>query len=160
MVGFNILVVSVTLIVWYYFTEFDLNLIMAPSPMGTVHVIDENDLAKLPWIKDIPTNVEKSEKYCRSEHGCYCIDQDCPNFPRIHIYQLNSVVETLQLTKVNTEPVAPINIYNGWIEYNGKYYGISFRVPEYDRNYIAYGLIACIVGTLAIALVWAKFRPR
>ena len=160
MLGFNILVVGITLILWYYFMGIDLNLEWSSSPPTKVHVINENDLIKLPWIKDIPANIEKSEKYCKSEHGCYCLGQDCPNFPSIHIYQLKTVVETLELTTTVYPLGTDIDNYFGWFEYEGKYYTVSIHLREYDQNYIFNGLIIAVVGTLAIALVWAKFRPK
>lgn len=155
------MVVCATLLIWYYFTQFDVTLVSyGDNPNVRIHVVDTNDLLEFPWIKDMPNIMEKASIYCTPVYHTPSSSL-CPyHLPSIHIYQLDSVVDSLQLSKVNAEPVAPILIYSGWVEYGGKYYGLSFNVPQFYENYIFYGFTCSVIGTLVITLIWKKLQNR
>ncbi|MDE1767622.1 MAG: hypothetical protein KGI27_15315, partial [Thaumarchaeota archaeon] len=74
---------------------------------------------------------------------------------------LNSLIETLHLTKINDKPFGFFAYnYTGWVEYNQSNHQVYVTIFGYCENYIFYGIVASVVGTLVITLIWKKLQNR
>ena len=154
--GFNVLVIGIALLIWYYFTDFSVEVNMSPYfTSKKLNVFDENDISKLPWIKDSITKNGSLVKICTTDKGISC-DYE---IPPMRMYQINSVVEILQLTKWSGSSLTPLKSYFGWFEYDGRNYAIVMLTFEDYTTYIIYGFTSSLIGTLGIILIWKKLLP-
>ena len=94
-------------------------------------------------------------KICTTDRGIPC-DYE---IPPMRMYQINSAVEILQLTKWSGSALTPEKSYFGWFEYDGRYYQISLNTFEEYTNYIIYGFTSSAIGTVGIILIWKKLLP-
>lgn len=153
--GFNFLVVLATFLIWYYFTDFDVEIMMSPSaPNNRTNGVNENYISKFSWMADEMYKYGGIGKICTPNIKIGCDYQ----IPPMKVYQINSVVETLRLTNINPNP--PFNVYSGWFKYYERYYAISLHTDVYYIDYIFYGVTSSVTGTLVIILIWKKLQNR
>jgi hypothetical protein len=155
--GFNLLISCVVFLVWYYFTDFDVEIYT--SPLAYVNKTDndkENAVSKLTWLTDSITKYGGALKICTPHN---IVGNTCDyEIPPMKFYQINSIVKSLQLTDIGS-PSITFSTYSGLFEYNGRSYDISMRTNIDYFPYIISGLTSSSIGTLGIILIWKKLLP-
>ena len=157
--------VVIPLIVYNYFTDaiiFVAREYYCGRPDCSPHIIDENDITQSPQIKDWIGLAAKPE-ICTGYGPC-----SRENFAFLRVYEAHSATNTLELSHKYTQAYRPFAVmqhtfdwvedYYGVVEYEGHYYSLDVRIPTQQFiNYLPFGVMSAIGGSLVIALAWVKF---
>jgi hypothetical protein len=153
-IGFNVLVVCLTFLVWYYLTDLDVEIGYSPSPSNRTNIVDEKTIAQIPWFADIISKYQGIEKICTLKADIGCDYQ----IPPMKMYQIDFFVSTMRL--MNIAPNEPYSVYSGFFKYHDLDYGMAIHTTTHYLDYILYGISSSVIGTLVIILVWRKTQSK
>lgn len=109
----------------------------------------------IPWLNNTIGKYETLSEGCDRSLGSCHIYETLP----VPNYQLNSLIETLHLTKAEGKPFGFFAYnYTGWVEYHQSNHQVFVTIFGYYTNYLYYGIVSSVIGTLVILLVWRKSK--
>jgi hypothetical protein len=160
-VGFNIIFIVATFLVYSYFTIVEVSLsqdIFHTPPAN--HIVNAKDISNFPWIADLPCVLKNSTNHCPTTWKPVCPSSDfCTYIARpIQASQIDSVANNLNLVYGSDYNAGAE--YFGSLEYDGKLYYISIQYPYGNSDYIVYGFVGFIIGNIVIVLVWLSLRRK
>lgn len=145
------------MLIWYYSIDFTIGVGTTPSyPHSNYEIYTETELTKYPWLKDLIVKYGGLGVSCAPFRGGVCDF----TIPPMHIYEINSIIDTLHLQKIFGGPFERIDYYHTWFDYDGRYYEIALHYAENYLNYLVYDIVICGIGTLVMVLVWKKLQNK
>ncbi len=156
-IGFTVLLVCVTLLIWYYDTDIIIGVGTTPShPHNNSKIYTDTELTEYPWLKDLILKEGGLGDSCTPFRSGPCDF----TIPPMHTYEINSIVDTLHLQKINGDIFKPLYFYHAWFMYGGREYEISLIYVENYLNYVFYDTAITVMGALVIILIWKKLQNR
>jgi hypothetical protein len=154
------------LLVYNYAVEMEFGLEYTSAPIPQYFSISERSLNQFPNVRNIldyyQAALSRDEdsyvdptKY-RIRLGCIP-HSPCHPLGEIRMYQLQAFREAFGLEKDGRNS----NGFSTLLEYHGNYYRIYVTLPKDNIiDYVLQGFVLTVLGTVAIALVWALYDKR